>query len=89
MQTTLQLSPLLVTKLNQLGADLYGLNGLDSVPASTPEFLARLQVILTSARTPCCTLSTLCNSARHVAHACADHGACAQPTWTRPTRSGT
>ena len=49
-QTTLQLSPLLVTKLNQLGADLYGINGQDNVPTSTTAFLERLRVIISSAR---------------------------------------
>jgi hypothetical protein len=49
-QTTLQLSPLLVSKLNQLGADLYGINGQDNVPTSTTAFLERLRVIITGAR---------------------------------------
>ena len=47
-KATLQLTPLLANKLNKLGADLYGANGLANVPSSDAEFITRLRDIITS-----------------------------------------
>ena len=46
LQATIQLTPLLWTQLKKLGDDLYGVNGLASVPTSDAEFLTRLKNIL-------------------------------------------
>lgn len=47
-QATLSLSPLFVSKLNKLGADVNGLNGKANVPQNSADFIARLKDIISS-----------------------------------------